>query len=71
MMKTSHKEIVAKVKPEMDAETMACQEMEACLEEEATSVHRKPEMAQQREVPIKDAEVIPVGEPEEEMTSIT
>jgi hypothetical protein len=42
-------------------ETMACQEMEACLEEnELTSVEKKPEMAQQREVPVEDAVVKPV-----------
>jgi hypothetical protein len=35
MMNTSHKEMVAESKPEMDAETMACQEMEACLEEKS------------------------------------
>jgi hypothetical protein len=33
---------------------MACQEMEARLEEEEpTSVDKKPEVAQQREVPVK------------------
>lgn len=42
-------------------ETMACQEMEARLEEEEpTSVDMKPEAAQQEEVPIEDATVIPV-----------
>jgi hypothetical protein len=49
-------------------ETLACQEMEARLEEEKpVSVCTKPAAAQQEEVPI----VIPVGEPEEETTSIT
>jgi hypothetical protein len=44
-------------------ETMACQEMKARLEEkEPTSVDRKPEVAQQREVHVKDAVVKPVKE---------
>jgi hypothetical protein len=43
-------------------ETMACQEMEERLdEEEPTSVDRKPEVAQQREVPNEDAVVKPVN----------
>jgi hypothetical protein len=38
--------------------------MEARLEEKGpTSVDRKPEAAQQEEVPLQDAEVMPVGEP--------
>jgi hypothetical protein len=38
--------------------------MEARLEEKGpTSVDRKPEAAQQEEVPLDDAKVIPVGEP--------
>jgi hypothetical protein len=62
MMDTSHKEMVAETKPE--TEMMACQEMEEHLEEEElTSVDRKPEVAQQREVPVEDAEVLPVREP--------
>jgi hypothetical protein len=45
-------------------ETMACQEMEARQEEEKpTSLDKKPEVAEQREVPVEDAEVIAVGEP--------
>jgi hypothetical protein len=45
-------------------ETMACQEMEARQEEEEpSSVDRKPEVAEQREVPVEDAEVMPVGKP--------
>jgi hypothetical protein len=45
-------------------ETMACQEMEARQEEEEpSSVDRKPEVAEQREVPVEDTEVMPVGEP--------
>jgi hypothetical protein len=41
--------------------TMACQEMEERLEEgEPTSVDRKPEVAQQQEVPNKDAIMKPV-----------
>ncbi|PNF29179.1 hypothetical protein B7P43_G11858 [Cryptotermes secundus] len=56
---TSHEEMVAETKLERDLETMACREMtEACLEEEElTSVDKKPEAAE-REVPIKDAEVM-------------
>jgi hypothetical protein len=47
----------------MDEKTMACQEMEARQEEEEpSSVDRKPEVAEQREVPVEDAEVMPVGE---------
>jgi hypothetical protein len=41
-------------------EAMACQEMEERLEEEPTSVDRKPEVAQ-REVPNEDAAVKPVN----------
>jgi hypothetical protein len=53
-------------------ETMACQDMEASQEEEKpTSVDMKPDTAQQEEVPVEDATAIPVGEPKEEMTSIT
>jgi hypothetical protein len=63
-MRASHEEMEIELKPEMQVKTMACQEMEARQEEkEPTSVDRKPEVAQQREVLIKDAEVIPVGEP--------
>jgi hypothetical protein len=43
--------------------TMACQEIEARPEEEQpTSLDRKPKAAEKQEVPVKDAEVIPVGE---------
>jgi hypothetical protein len=53
-------------------ETMACQEMEVRQEEEEpTLVDMKPEAAQQEEVPVEDATVIPVREPELEMMSIT
>jgi hypothetical protein len=42
-------------------ETIACQEMEAHLEEEEpTSVDRKPEVAQNEEVHVEDAVVKPV-----------
>jgi hypothetical protein len=37
--------------------------MEAHQEEEPTSADRKPEAAKQREVPVDDADVMPVGEP--------
>jgi hypothetical protein len=47
-----------------EEETMACQEMEARPEEkEPTSSDMKPEAAERREVPVEDAEVMPVGEP--------
>jgi hypothetical protein len=63
-MCTSHMEKVSAFKPEIEEETMACQEMEARLEGKGpTSVNRKPEAAQQEEVPLEDAEVMPVGEP--------
>jgi hypothetical protein len=44
---------------------MVCQEVEAHQEEEEgpTSADRKPQAAEQREVPLDDAEVMPVGEP--------
>jgi hypothetical protein len=45
-------------------ETMACQEIEARQEEKKpTSSDRKPEAAEQREVPAEDAKVMPIGEP--------
>jgi hypothetical protein len=64
VMETSRKETATVIEPETEVKTMACQEMEAHQEEEEpTSVDRKPEAAEQREVPIDDAEVMPVGEP--------
>jgi hypothetical protein len=70
-MGTSHKEMVAVIEPGRNMETIACQEMEAYPEEEKpASVDMKPEAAEQREVPVQDATVMPVIEPEEE-TSIT
>ncbi|PNF39353.1 hypothetical protein B7P43_G18361 [Cryptotermes secundus] len=61
-MGTSRKEMVAEMKPEMDEEMTACQEkMEAHLEEkEPTSVETKPEVSQQREVPVENAVLKPV-----------
>jgi hypothetical protein len=45
-------------------ETLACQEMEAHQEEEEpSSVDMKPEVVEQRKVPVEDAEVMQVGEP--------
>jgi hypothetical protein len=53
-------------------ERTACQEaMEADEEKTPTSVDMKPEVAQKEEVPVQDATMMPVGEPEEEMTPIT
>jgi hypothetical protein len=64
MRNASCKETAARIEPETEVKTMACQEMEECQEEEEpTSADRKPEAAEQREVPIDDAEVMPVGEP--------
>jgi hypothetical protein len=62
-MGASHMEMVAEIKPEMDVKTMACQKMEERLEEQPTSLDRKPEATEQREVPVEDAEVMPFGEP--------
>jgi hypothetical protein len=54
VMDPSHMEMVDEATPERYIETMACQEMEARLEEkEPTSVDRKPEVAQHREAPLK------------------
>jgi hypothetical protein len=50
-MDTSHKEMVAEIEHEMDIKTMVCQEMKARPEEKPTSADRKPEAAQQEEVP--------------------
>jgi hypothetical protein len=60
-MDNSHMEMVSAFKPEIEEETMACQETtEARLEEEKpTSVDRKPEAAEE-EVPVEDAIVKPV-----------
>jgi hypothetical protein len=47
-------------------EAMACEEKtEVRLEEEEkpASVEMKPEVAEEQEVPVQDAEVVPVGEP--------
>jgi hypothetical protein len=64
VMESSHKGIVAETKPETGIKTMACQEMGAHPEEEEpTSVDMKPEAAEQSEVPVQDATVMPVGEP--------
>jgi hypothetical protein len=63
-MGTSHKEMVAEATLERNIETIACQEIEAHLDEEKpTSVDMKPEAVQQREVPNEDAIVKPVEEP--------
>jgi hypothetical protein len=53
---------VAESKPETEIKTMACQEMEARQEEKPTSPDRKPEVAQEDEVPTEDATVMLVGE---------
>jgi hypothetical protein len=72
-MDTSHKEIMAVIKPGRNMETIACQEMEAHPEvEKPASVDMKPEAAgQEEEVPVEDATVIPVVGTEEETMSIT
>jgi hypothetical protein len=65
-MKAWREEMAAMRDKRMNAnhdETMACQEMEARQDEKGpTSVETKPEAAQ-KEVPIEDAKVMPVGEP--------
>jgi hypothetical protein len=64
MRNVSHKEAAAVIEPETEVNMMACQGMEAHQEEEKpASLDTKPEAAQQEEVPVEDAEVIPVGEP--------
>jgi hypothetical protein len=63
--------MVAEVKPEMDVKTMVCQELEARPEEKPTPADTKPEVTQKQEVPVQDSTVMPVGEPEEEIRSIT
>jgi hypothetical protein len=61
-MGTSHKEMVAVIEPRRNMETIACQEMEAHPEEEKpTSMDRKPEAAEEEEVPVEDAVVKPVN----------
>jgi hypothetical protein len=72
VMETSHREMVAEATLERNMEMIACQEMEERPEEEQpTSLDRKPEAAQQEEVPIQDTTVMPVREPEEELMPIT
>jgi hypothetical protein len=64
-MNAGHKEMMAWLKDLKinGEETMTCQEkMEVRLEEEPTSVEMKP-VAAHEEVPLEDAEVMPVGEP--------
>jgi hypothetical protein len=63
---TSQKELPPLLNPKKKVKTMACQGMEARQEEKPTSMDRKLEAAQQEEVPVEDAEVIPVGEPKKE-----
>jgi hypothetical protein len=62
-MRASRRETAAVIEPETEVKTMACQEMEAHQEEEPISADKKPKAAEQREVPVDDAEVMPVGEP--------
>jgi hypothetical protein len=62
---TSRKETAAVIKPETEElETMACQGREARPEEEKpTSADRKPEAAEEYEVPAENATVMPVEIP--------
>jgi hypothetical protein len=69
-MGISHKEMVAVIEPGRNMKTIASQEMEAHPEEKPASVDMKPEAAEREEVPVEDATVMPVREPEE-TTSIT
>jgi hypothetical protein len=57
------KEMMENIMNSNHDETMACQTTEAHLENELTSVDRKPEAAEQQEVPVEDAKVMSVGEP--------
>jgi hypothetical protein len=63
-MNANYKEMVAELEPKNDKETLACRETtEACPEEkQSTSLDRKPEASEQREVPAEDATIMPVGE---------
>jgi hypothetical protein len=86
-MKTGHKELLAKLEDDRRANMKAWREevadmrdkwmnanqneMLVCREKKPTSPERKPEAAEQREVPVQDATVMPVREPEEKMTSVT
>jgi hypothetical protein len=64
MRNVSRKETAAVIKPKTEVKTMACQEMEARQEErKPTSPDRKPEAAEEYEVPAENATVMPVGEP--------
>jgi hypothetical protein len=64
-MDASHKKFMARMYYDRDT-------TEAPLEEEKlASVDTQPEATQEEDVPVEDTIVIPVGEPEEEMTSIT
>jgi hypothetical protein len=65
-LRASRKETATVIgwKSKTEEGTMACQDMEARPEEkEPTSVDMNPEAAEQREVPVEDAEVMPVGKP--------
>jgi hypothetical protein len=70
-MGASNMEMVSAFKPEIEEETMGCREMtEVHLEEEKpASVDTKPEAAQQEEVPVENAKVMPVGEPKKKRRS--
>jgi hypothetical protein len=64
MTDASRKETAAVIETEKEIKTMAYQEMKAHQEEvEPTSTDGKPEAAKQQEVPVDDAELMPVGEP--------
>jgi hypothetical protein len=65
-MEADRRTALEEVEPERDMKTMACRRTtEVRLEEkrEPTSMDRKPEAAERREVPVKDATVIPVRKP--------
>jgi hypothetical protein len=65
---TSHKGTAAAFKPANQVKTVACQEMEAYQKEkEPTSAGRNPEATKQREGPVDDAELMPVGEPKKKL----
>jgi hypothetical protein len=57
MRNASRKETAAVIEPETEVKTMACQEMAAHQEEEEpNSAERKPEAAEQREIPVDDTD---------------
>jgi hypothetical protein len=65
MRKASRKEIVAENKPRIDIKTLAYRETTEARqdEEKPASADKKPEAAEEYEVPAENATLMPVGEP--------